>query len=92
MLRTWQLHDLGTSPGFGGSHERALGAITAKATVMAGQTDLFFTPEDVEADAARIPGARFRVIPSLWGHMAGAGINATDSQFIEAEIKALLAS
>src|SRR5262249_6400125 len=92
MLRTWQLRDLGKTPGFGGSHERALGAIQAKATVMAGQTDLFFTPEDIEADAAHIPGARFRVIPSFWGHMAGAGINPTDSQFVEAEIKALLAS
>jgi homoserine O-acetyltransferase len=92
MLRTWQLNDVGTTAGFGGSYERALGAIKAKATVMAGQTDLFFTPEDVEADAARIPGARFRVIPSPWGHMAGAGINTADSQFIEAEIKTLLAS
>src|ERR1700687_6140563 len=88
MLRTWQLNDLGATPGFAGNHERALGAIKAKATVMASQTDLFFTPEDVEADAVRIPGARFRVIPSLWGHMAGAGINMTDSQFIETEIKA----
>ena len=92
MLRTWQLNDVGATPGVGGDRKRALRAITANATVMAGQTDLYFTPEDVEADAAGIPGARFRVIPSLWGHMAGAGINATDSQFIEAEIKALLAS
>jgi homoserine O-acetyltransferase len=40
MLRTWQLNDVGATPGFGGDHERALGAIGAKATVMAGQTDL----------------------------------------------------
>ena len=92
MLRTWQFNDVGATPGFGGDHKRALGAIKAKATVMAGETDLYFTREDVEADAACIPGARFRVIPSLWGHMAGAGINAADSQFIEAEIKTLLAS
>ena len=71
--------------------ERALGAIKAKATVMAGETDLYFTPADIEADAASIPGARFQVIPSLWGHIAGAGLNSTDSQFIEAQIKALLA-
>jgi len=31
-------------------------------------------------------------IPSLWGHVAGASLNAADSRFIEAEIKALLAS
>ena len=65
MLRTWQLNDLGGTTGFGGNLERALGAIKAKATVMAGQTDLYFTPADIEADAGCIPGARFRVIPSL---------------------------
>ena len=92
MLRTWQLNDLGRTSGFDGDLDRALGAIKAKATVMAGQTDLYFTPEDIEAEAVRIPGARFRVIPSLWGHMAGAGLNAADSQFIEDEIKILLAS
>ena len=91
MLRTWQLNDVGSTLGYGGSLERALGAIKAKATVMAGETDLYFTPEDIEADAASIPGARFQVIPSLWGHIAGAGFNPTDSQFIEAQIKALLA-
>ena len=92
MLRTWQLNDLGGTTGFGGSLERALGAIKAKATVMAGQTDLYFTAADIEADAACISDARFRVIPSLWGHMAGAGLNPKDSQFIETEIKALLSA
>jgi homoserine O-acetyltransferase len=92
MLHTWQLNDVSTTPGAGGTLERALGAVRAKATVMAARTDLYFTPEDIEADAAHIPGARFRVIPSLWGHMAGAGVNPVDGQLIEAEIKALLAS
>ena len=92
MLRTWQLNDLGKTPGFDGNLERALGTIKAKATIMAGQTDLYFTPEDIEAEAARIPHAQFRVIPSLWGHMAGAGVNTSDAQFIENEIKALLAA
>jgi homoserine O-acetyltransferase len=92
MLRTWQLNDLGKAPGFDGNLERALGTIKAKATIMAGQTDLYFTPADIQAEAARIPRARFRVIPSLWGHMAGAGLNSSDAQFIENEIKALLAA
>ena len=69
----------------------ALGAIKAKATVMAGETDFYFTPADIEADAGSIPGARFQVIPSLWDHIAGAGLNSTDSQFIEAQMRALLA-
>ena len=81
-----------SSPSNTPSLERALGAIRAKTTVMASRTDLYFTPDDVEAEAVRIPGAQFRTIPSLWGHMAGAGLNPADNQLIEAEIKALLAS
>jgi homoserine O-acetyltransferase len=81
MLRKWQTNDAGD-----------LGVIKAKATVMASQTDLYFTPADVEADAARISGARYRVIPSLWGHLAGSGLDPADAQFIQDEIKALLAT
>jgi homoserine O-acetyltransferase len=92
LLRTWQLNYVAAAPEPGGTLARALGSITAKATVMAAQTDLYFTPADVEAEARLIPGARFRLIPTIWGHMAGAGLNPTDSQFIETEIKALLAS
>ena len=92
MIQTWQLNDVSTTPGAGGSLERALGTIRARAMVMAGQTDLYFPPEDIEAEAAHIPGARFRIIPSLWGHLAGAGLNAADGRLIEAEIKTLLAS
>ena len=92
MLRTWELNDVGTTPGFDGSLERALGAIKAKATVIASETDLYFTPADIQSDAVHIPGARFRVIPSLWGHLAGAGLNPADSRFIEDEINSLLSS
>jgi homoserine O-acetyltransferase/O-succinyltransferase len=91
MLRTWQLNDVGKTPGFNDDYQRALGSIKAKATIMAAQTDLYFTAEDIKEEAAPIPGANFRVIPSLWGHMAGAGINRVDSEFIEKEIKLLLA-
>jgi homoserine O-acetyltransferase len=92
LLRTWQLNDVGAAAGPGGTLAQALGSIKARATVMAAQTDLYFTPADIEAEARLIPGARFRLIPTIWGHMAGAGLNPTDSQFIQAEIKALLAS
>jgi len=66
-------------------------SVKAKATIMAGQTDLYFTVEGMKAEAAYVPQARFRVIPSLWGHMAGSGLNPADSKFIEREVKALLA-
>ena len=92
LLRKWQLNDVSKSNGFGASLERALGSITAKAVVIAGQTDLYFTPEDIEADASHIRGARYVVIPSLWGHMAGSGLNDRDTQSIDTQLKALLAS
>ena len=92
MLRTWELNDVSATPGFDGSLERALGAIKAKATVMASETDLYFTPADIQSHAEHIPGSRFRIIPSLWGHLAGAGLNRADSRFIEDEINSLLSS
>ena len=65
-----------------------------KARVESAEDDLIVL--DVrERDAyerGHIPGARFRIIPTLWGHLAGAGLNPADIQLIEAEIKALLAS
>ena len=91
MLWTWQHNDVGATPGFEGNLEKALGSIQAKAVVMAGQTDLYFTPEDIAHEASRIPGAQFQVIPSLWGHQAGNGLNAVDAGFIDDSLKRLLA-
>jgi homoserine O-acetyltransferase len=92
MLWTWQHNDLGATPGCGGSLEHALGSIRAKTLVMAGETDLYFTPADIEYEASQVPGATFRVIPSVWGHQAGNGLNPVDSGFIDAALKGLLAS
>jgi homoserine O-acetyltransferase/O-succinyltransferase len=92
MLRKWQLNDVGASSGGRGDLSTGLGSIKAKAVVMASETDLYFTPADVEADTLLIPGAQFKIIPSLWGHMAGAGLNREDGEFIQREIRDLLAS
>lgn len=90
MIKTWELNDVGATPGAGGSLERALRSIKAKTTILASASDLYFTVADMQFEAALIPGANFRVIPSVWGHMAGAGLNAVDSKQIETEIKNLL--
>jgi homoserine O-acetyltransferase len=92
MLWTWQRNDVAATPRFGGSLEKALAAIKAKALVMAGQTDLYFTPEDIEYEASHIPNAQFRVIPSVWGHQAGNGLNPMDSKFIDDRLRELLAA
>jgi homoserine O-acetyltransferase/O-succinyltransferase len=91
MLWTWQHGDLGASPGFNGDLERALGAIRAKAIVMPAEKDLYFPPEDNAYEVRHMPNAELRVIPGVWGHFAGGGVNPTDTKFIDDSLKELLA-
>ncbi|HVY07007.1 MAG TPA: alpha/beta fold hydrolase [Burkholderiales bacterium] len=92
MLNTWRLNDVGATPGFDGSLARALGSIKARSTVLVGQTDLYFPPDDLAEEAAMIPGAKFTIIPSIWGHQAGNGLNPADTQFVFDQVNELLAS
>jgi homoserine O-acetyltransferase len=78
---TWQAHDVGTTPGFDGSIERALGSIRARVLYMPGETDL---------EARHIRRVELVPIPSLWGHTAGGGADEKAKPFISARIKAFL--
>ncbi len=89
MLWSWQQADIGAL--YDGDFARALGAITAQAMVMPCRTDLYFPPEDSAIEVAHMPAAELRVIPSIWGHMAGGGINPDDVMFINAGVADLLA-
>ena len=57
MLWTWQHGDISANELYNGDFRKALGAITAKAYVMPGQTDLYFPPEDSEFEVAHMPNA-----------------------------------
>jgi homoserine O-acetyltransferase/O-succinyltransferase len=91
MLATWQAADISDDPRFGGNFKQALAAITAKAVVMPCRSDLYFPPEDSEIEVAHMPNAELKVIPSVWGHMAGGGRNPDDAAFIDAALARLLA-
>ncbi len=67
MLDTWLAHDVAA----GGDLAEALGRIPARTAVVAGSHDLYFTVDDLAADAAAIPGAQLHVIESILGHRAG---------------------
>jgi homoserine O-acetyltransferase len=67
MLDTWLAHDVAD----GGDLAEALNRIQARAAVVAGSHDLYFTVDDLAADAAAIPGAQLHVIESVLGHRAG---------------------
>jgi homoserine O-acetyltransferase len=93
MLWTWQHGDISANEIYHGDLRKALGAITAKAYVMPGQTDLYFPPEDSEFEVAHMPNAKLIPVPSVWGHFAGGpGTNPVDVAFIDGKLKELLAN
>ncbi len=90
-LWTWQHADI-SAERHGGDFPAALRSIKARTLALPCETDLYFRPEDNEAEVAHIPGASCRRIPSIWGHVAGGGANPEDSAFINAALVELLAS
>ena len=90
QAKMWQRHDVGDTPGYDGDFEKALRAIRARALLMPGETDLYFPPADAESESRLIPGAKLVVIPSIWGHGAGAGRGPGDADFINQAIAEFL--
>ncbi len=92
QARTWQRHDVGTSPGFGGDVERALRSIRIPVLYMPSETDLYFPITDARFEAQFIPRVSLVPIPSLWGHPAGAGGNPADRAFLNDQIGRFLST
>jgi homoserine O-acetyltransferase len=86
QMRTWERHDVGTTPGFGGDVERALRSIKVPLLYMPSETDLYFPVGDARYEAQFISGVSLVPIPSLWGHTAGAGSNPADEKFLNEKI------
>jgi homoserine O-acetyltransferase len=89
--RTWQRHNVGDTPGFGGDHEKALRSITAKVLYMPCETDLYFPIGDARYEQQFLSKSTFTPIPSLWGHSAGGGGNPADAAFINEQVARFLA-
>ncbi|MBZ5724754.1 MAG: alpha/beta fold hydrolase [Acidobacteriia bacterium] len=92
QARTWEKHDVGATPGFGGDVERALRSIKAPLLYMPSETDLYFPIGDARYEAAFIPGVTLTPIPSLWGHTAGAASNPADGKFLNETIARFLSA
>jgi homoserine O-acetyltransferase len=90
QMRTWEKHDVGATPGFGGDIEKALRSIKVPILYMPSETDLYFPVGDARYEAAFIPGVTLMPIPSLWGHTAGAASNPADAKFLNDNIGAFL--
>ena len=86
QMRTWEHHNVGDTPGFGGDVEKALRSIQAPLLYMPSETDLYFPIGDARYEAPFIAGVSLMPIPSLWGHTAGAASNTADARFINEKI------
>jgi len=76
MLDTWIAHDVAE----GGDLAAALGSIQARAALVAGSHDLYFTVDDMAAEAEHMRNAEFAVIASELGHRAGNPHSSPDEQ------------
>ena len=91
QARKWREADVGWrrrrrhGDGAGPDHRRARSSWPSAG-------DAFFPPEDVEADAANIPGAEFRVVGSGWGHFTMFDLREQDTRGIDALYAEILAS
>jgi homoserine O-acetyltransferase len=92
QAHTWERHDVGTTPGFGGDVERALRSVKVPLLYMPSETDLYFPLGDARYEAPFIPKCTLMPIPSLWGHTAGAASNPTDAKFLNENIGRFLAA
>jgi homoserine O-acetyltransferase len=84
QLRTWELSDISANEIYRGDLETALGAIRARAIVMPGCTDLYFTAEDSRLETSMMCDAEYRPLESDFGHRAG---NPTHCEEDEAALR-----
>ena len=68
----------------------ALGRIKAKTLIVPFSYDMFFPPEDCEAEQKLIPNSKFRVVKSVWAHFAMFCMAPSDREQIDSCIRDLL--
>ncbi|ETI24981.1 hypothetical protein G647_04351 [Cladophialophora carrionii CBS 160.54] len=66
--------------------QAALRGIQAKVLLMPCRTDQYFPPEDSEVEMKFLQRGTLAVIESVWGHVAGGGLNPADTAFMNERI------
>jgi homoserine O-acetyltransferase/O-succinyltransferase len=90
QMRTWEKHDVGSTPGYDGDTQRALKSIKVPFLYMPSETDLYFPVTDARYEASFMSTVTLTPIPSLWGHPAGAGAGPADLKFLNEHISQFL--
>jgi homoserine O-acetyltransferase len=91
MIWTWQHADISANDRFRGDFKAALASISARAIVMPGNTDLYFTVADSAIEVNTMPNAELRPIDSILGHVAGSGLDPVGKRAIDQAVLELLA-
>ena len=89
MIRTWQEHDISNNEKFNGNIEEALSSIQANVVLMPGVNDLYFPPEENKEELKSLKNGKLEIIPSNYGHYAGAAKSIEDLDFVNNQIKML---
>lgn len=89
MIRTWQEHDISNNEKFNGNIEEALSSIQANVVLMPGVNDLYFPPEENKEELKSLKNGKLEIIPSNYGHYAGAAKSKEDLDFVNNQIKML---
>ena len=90
MIRTWQEHDISNNEKFNGNIEQALSSIKANVVLMPGINDLYFPPEENKEELKSLKNGKLEIIPSNYGHYAGAAKSEEDLDFVNNQIKTVL--
>ena len=94
IYQTWayEKHDIGTSPGFNGDTEKALGTIKAKTFILTGTKDLLNPEFEPQSAARAIKDVRAITISpgTVTGHASAGGGIPADVEFLNREIRAFL--
>lgn len=91
QCRTWESNNVENTPPFNGDVEAALRSINIPVLYMPSLTDLYFPLTDAKYEASFLTKGELVPIPSIWGHPAGAGVNAEDEKFLTDHIAAFMA-
>jgi homoserine O-acetyltransferase len=91
-MRIWQTHNVGDTAPFSGDLKKALRSIKVPVLYMPSETDLYFPVTDARYETTFIPKCTLLIIPSLWGHPAGAGASAEDATFLNEKIGAFMSA
>jgi len=87
---SWQNGDISDNPVFNKDFTAAMKAIKAKTIIIAPENDLYFPKEDNQDEERLIENSKLIIIPGVWGHFAGGGLNKDDTIFIDKILKDIL--